>query len=366
MRAERTGGHIFAMIMAGGGGERFWPASRQALPKQLLRIFGRRTMLQETARRISGLVPAQRLVVVTTALQAPLIARQLPRIPRGSIVAEPFGRDTAACIALGAAIVLSRDPEGIMVVLPADHVIRDRQRLLLALRDACRFARERECLVTLGIVPTEPATGYGYIRRGAAVSRGMRTVFSKVRAFTEKPDRAAARRYLRSGDYYWNSGIFVWKASVIAEEFKRHMPALHRGLLEIRDALGTRRAAAVIRRVYERIERISIDYGVMERSDRTVVARADFDWDDAGSWCALERHFPADRAGNVILGRSVALDTERCIIVSDDGIVGCLGVKDLVVVKTADAVLVCRRGAAQDLKRIVRELKAGAGMRRFA
>lgn len=365
MRAKSFERHIFAVIMAGGGGERFWPKSRQARPKQLLRIFGERTMLQDTARRVSGLVPPGRLIVVTTALQAPLIARQLPGVPRASVVAEPFGRDTAACIALGAAIVLARDPEWIMVVLPADHVIRDRHRLIANLRDACRVARDRECLVTFGIVPNEPATGYGYIRKGRAVRCGLRTVFARVREFTEKPALAVARRYVRSGDYYWNSGIFVWKASVIAEELKKHMPDLYRGCIEIRDALGTRRAPGVIRKVYGSIERVSIDYGIMEKSDRVVVARADFDWDDAGSWCALERHFPADGKGNVVLGKSVALDTERCIIVSDDGIVACLGVKDLVVVKTPDAVLVCHRGAAQELKRIIKELKAGRGSRSF-
>lgn len=365
MRADGIDRHVFAVIMAGGGGERFWPKSRQARPKQLLRIFGGRTMIQDTARRVSGLVPPGRLIVVTTALQAPLIARQLPGVPRASIVAEPFGRDTAACVALGAAIVLARDPEGIMVVLPADHVIKDRRRLIMNLRDACRVARDRECLVTLGIVPTESATGYGYIRKGAAVRCGLRTAFARVREFTEKPALAVARRYVKSGDYYWNSGIFVWKASVIAEEFEKHMPDLHRGCMEIRDALGTRRAPAIIRRVYGRLARVSIDYGVMEKSERVMVARADFDWDDAGSWCALERHFPPDARGNVILGRSVALDTERCIIVSDDGIVACLGVRDLVVVKTPDAVLVCRRGAAQELKRIIAELKAGKGSGAF-
>jgi mannose-1-phosphate guanylyltransferase len=366
MRKGRTGGRVHAVVMAGGGGERFWPKSRQAMPKQLLGIFGRRTMIQETAMRVSGLVPPGRLIVITTALQAPLIARQLPRVPPGSIVAEPFGRDTAACVALGAAIVLSRDPEGIMVVLPADHVIRDRARLIANLRDACRIARERECLVTFGIVPTGPATGYGYIRRGAALRPGLGTSFARVRGFAEKPTRAAARRYLRSGDYYWNSGIFVWKASVIAEEFRRHMPDLHRGLVEIMGALGTRRAAGVIRKVYGGLDRVSIDYGVMEKCRRAVVARADFDWDDAGSWCALERHFPADGKGNVVLGRAAAVDTERCIIVSDDGIVGCLGVKDLVVVKTPDAVLVCRRGAAQGLKRLTAKLKAGKATGVFA
>lgn len=253
-----------------------------------------------------------------------------------------------------------------MVVLPADHVIRDRARLIANLRDACRIARERECLVTFGIVPTGPATGYGYIRRGAALRPGLGTSFARVRGFAEKPTRAAARRYLRSGDYYWNSGIFVWKASVIAEEFRRHMPDLHRGLVEIMGALGTRRAAGVIRKVYGGLDRVSIDYGVMEKCRRAVVARADFDWDDAGSWCALERHFPADGKGNVVLGRAAAVDTERCIIVSDDGIVGCLGVKDLVVVKTPDAVLVCRRGAAQGLKRLTAKLKAGKATGVFA
>ncbi|MDD5557858.1 MAG: mannose-1-phosphate guanylyltransferase [bacterium] len=357
--------HIHAVIMAGGGGERFWPRSRRSFPKQLHRLFGPRSMLQETADRIAALVPPERLIVVTNKAQAPRIRRQLPSVPKSSIVAEPFGRDTAACIALGAAIVMERDENGIMVVLPADHVIRNRRALVRNLLDACRAAAAGDRLVTFGIRPTYPSTGYGYIRRGATVPLRTATRFFRVRRFAEKPDAATARRYIRGGDYLWNSGMFVWRASAIAAALERHMPALHRGYLEMRKGLSGPRPATAIRRVYGGLERISIDYGVMEKADNVIVAEAGFDWDDAGSWLALERHLPADRDGNVLVGEGVALGTERCIVVSDAGMVACHGVRDLIVVRTPDAVLVCHRDSAQEIKRIIARLRERRGWTRY-
>jgi mannose-1-phosphate guanylyltransferase len=365
MQFSKIKNHVYALIMAGGGGERFWPKSRQAYPKQLHRIFGKRTMIQETVDRISSLVPRERIIVITNRVQAPLIGKQLKGVPSSAIVAEPFGRDTAACIALGAAIVMEKDPDGIMVVLPADHVIKDVKALAGNLQDACRVAWERKCLVTLGIKPASPATGYGYIRKGKALRYGLKTRFSTVAAFVEKPDEATAKRYLRSGRYFWNSGMFVWKAEIIAEALQAQMPKLYRGYERIRKALGSRGRERVIRSVYNGLKKVSIDYGVMERADNAIVAEADFDWDDVGSWLALERHKPADGNQNVIVGESVALDTKRCIIIADDGIVGCLGLKDIVVVKTPDAVLVSHRSSLQDVKKIIKELKTRGGWSRY-
>jgi mannose-1-phosphate guanylyltransferase len=358
MQFEEIKKHIYALIMAGGGGERFWPKSRQAYPKQLHKIFGDRTMIQETVDRISQLVPREHIIVITNKVQAPLIKKQLRGVPASAIVAEPLGRDTAACIALGAAVVMERDRDGIMLVLPADHVIKDVKKLVANLRDACQVAWERGCLVTLGIKPTSPATGYGYIRKGKRLDCGLKTTFSKVAAFAEKPDGAMARRYLKSGRYFWNSGMFVWRAAVIADALKKQMPDLYRGYERIRRAMASPAREKVVLRVYAGLKKVSIDYGVMEKADNTVVAKADFDWDDVGSWLALERHLPADKNQNVILGESIALDTKRCIIISDEGIVGCLGLEDLIVVKTPDAVLVCHRSALQDLKKIIQKLKS--------
>jgi len=357
--------HIYALIMAGGGGERFWPKSRQAYPKQLHKIFGNRTMIQETVDRISSLVPRERIIVITTAVQAPLIKKQLSGVPASAIVAEPLGRDTAACIALGAAIVMERDRDGIMVVLPADHLIRDVKRLVANLRDACQVAWERDCLITLGIKPTGPATGYGYIREGKGLDCGLKTTFARVAAFTEKPDAATARRYLKRGHYVWNSGMFVWRAAVIADTLRKYMPDLYRGYERIRKAIASPGREKVVRSVYAGLRKVSIDYGVMEKADNTIVARADFDWDDVGSWLALERHVPADKNRNVILGESVALNTKRCIIIAEGGIVGCLGLKDIIVVKTPDAVLVSHRSALQDLKKIIQELRSRVEWERY-
>jgi mannose-1-phosphate guanylyltransferase len=358
MQFSKIKNHVYAVIMAGGGGERFWPKSRQAHPKQLHNIFGKRTMIQETVDRISSLVPRERIIVITNKLQAPLIKKQLKGVPSSAIVAEPFGRDTAACIALGSAIVMEKDPNGIMVVLPADHVIRDVKALAANLRDACMVAWRHNCLVTLGIKPTGPATGYGYIRKGKTLGYDMKTRFSTVSAFTEKPDKTTAKRYLRSRRYFWNSGMFIWKAATIAEAFKAYMPDLYSGYERMRNALASSGRERVIKSVYKGLEKVSIDYGIMERADNAIVAQADFDWDDVGSWLALERHKPADGNQNVIVGETVALDTKRCIIISDTGIVGCLGLKDVVVVKTPDAVLVSHRSCLQDIKKIIKELKA--------
>jgi len=350
--------HIHAVIMAGGGGERFWPRSRQAYPKQLLRIFGKKTMLQETARRVAPFISRDRLFVITSRAQAAEARRQLPGIPRSSVIAEPFGRDTAACVALGAAVLMERDPNAIMVLLPADHVIKNRRKFVINLEDACRMAWEHDCLVTFGIIPSGPCTGYGYIKRGDWIKQGLRTVFARVERFTEKPGRSTASRYVRCGNYFWNSGIFVWKASVIAGEFKKRMPELYRAYLEIRKALKKPGWEKALAKIYGGLEKISIDYGIMEKAKRVMMARADFDWDDAGSWLAMERHFPADASGNIAIGDNVALDSKRCIIHSDGGVVGCLGLEDIIVIRTPDAVLVCHRDSAQDIKKLVRKLKA--------
>ena len=365
MAVDEIAKHVYTVIMAGGGGERFWPMSRQARPKQLLSIFGKKTMIQQTAERIAPLAGGERLLVITNEIQAPLIREQLPEVPSSSIVAEPFGRDTAACIALGAAMVAARDPEGTMIVLPADHVIRQSEKLIRNLTDACALAREEGCLVTLGIRPTEPSTGYGYIKRGEEIPFEGRTAFARVAEFMEKPDRETAERYLESGRYFWNSGMFVWTVQAIVEEIRRQMPKLYEGYLRISEGLTSPEREAIIREVYSGLEKISIDYGIMEHAESVAVAVADFDWDDAGSWCAVERHYPRDESGNVTIGDAVALDTEDSIIVSESGIVGCIGLKDLIVVKTPDAVLVCRRDRAQDVKKIVRALKERAEWQRY-
>lgn len=351
--------------MAGGGGERFWPKSRRAYPKQLLSIFGENSMIAETVGRIGPLVAEDRLFVITNEIQAPLIRMQLPHLPKEAVIPEPCGRDTAACIALGAALVLERDPQGIMIVLPADHVIKDRIKLIANLTDACLVARRDHCLVTFGIRPTGPATGYGYIHSGENIQGEGTTSFATVKEFTEKPDRATAERYLKSGDYYWNSGIFVWEAASIVNELKKQMPALYAAYEKMRKTVSHPGGDDELRKIYEPLEKVSIDYGIMEKAERVAVARAAFDWDDAGAWNAVERHNKTDKNGNVILGESVALETKNCIIVSDDGIVGCIGVQDLIVVKTKDAVLVCPKAKAQEIKKVVKRLKDAEHLRKY-
>jgi len=285
---------LHAVIMAGGSGTRFWPMSREMWPKQMLRIVGDESMIVQTMRRVKGLVAGKNIHIVTTSAQAPDIKTHVGA-HSGShhfIITEPCGRNTAPAIGL-AAIHLSRiDPEAVILVLPADHFIRDENSFRAAVRRGVRGASEG-ALVTIGIEPTRPDTGYGYIRRGSSVGKGL---FS-VEQFVEKPDRKRAERYLASGGYFWNSGIFIWRADAVLREIKAHMPALYRGLIKIGKALGTTGEERVVREVYDSFESVSIDYGVMERSKQVLMLPGDFDWSDVGSWSALDDLLKRDRHG---------------------------------------------------------------------
>lgn len=327
----------YAVIMAGGMGERFWPWSRKRRPKQLLPIVSRRSMLQEAVARVKGLIPEDRIMVVTNKAQVPLVRKQLPAIPVKNIVSEPLSRNTAPCIALAASIIRKRDGgDAVMVVLPADQMIKDVTAFRRAIAGAVNMAAEQRVLVTLGMKPYSPHTGYGYIKLGRLLQNG----FYKVAGFTEKPYLKTARRYVSSGRYLWNSGMFIWKVDTILEEIDRCIPGLLKNLAN-----------------YSKVPKISVDYGVMERTRRAVVAEADFAWEDVGSWAALEEHFKKDKSGNVIMGKCVAKDTNDSIIVTDSTLVATLGISDMVVVATGDAVLVCPKQRTQDVKQIVGLLK---------
>ncbi len=363
--------HLFILIMAGGKGERFWPRSRTTLPKQFLRLCGSGTLLQETFRRAGRLVPAERIFVATPEQYRDMTRRQLPGLPAGNLILEPFGRDTAPCIGLGAAFLEKNDPEATMVVLPADHVIANEDRFLSALAAAARAAAEGTHLVTLGITPTRPETGYGYIQCG----HPLRTIdgwpVHTVGRFAEKPAFDQAVSFLASGEYLWNSGMFAWKVSTLRGLIAAHLPWLHEGLERIVPAIGTRRQEEVIRREFSAFPSISIDYGLMERVDRVAVIPCDFGWDDVGSWAALERVHDKDDRGNVVQGRVVAINTSECIVYSpEDGTAGSdrlvvtYGVSGLVVVDTPDVVLVADKTQSANLKQVTEELRR-LGLERY-
>lgn len=349
--------NLFVVIMAGGSGERFWPVSRTKVPKQLLPIAGKKTMIQETVARVLPLAGKKNVLIITNCEQAQEVKRQLKVLPAKNIIAEPMGRDTAPCIAYAAAIVSKRDSDAVMMVMPADHVIRDERKFRGILQDAGRVAAEKSCLVTIGIKPTVPHTGYGYIRFGEPISSGTDTVFSQVRKFEEKPKIERAKEFVADGNYYWNSGMFVWKASVILEELKEYLPQLHRAAIAMSDAAGKKDRDARIRRIFQKLDRISIDYGVMEKSRRVVATAGDFYWDDVGSWASYEKYRAKDADGNVVEGDHVTADVRDSLIISKDGLVAALGLKNIIIVKTKDAVLVCPKERLEEVKHLVKKLK---------
>ncbi len=346
----------FAVVMAGGTGTRFWPRSRRRTPKQLLPILSARSMLQETVRRARAVAPPTRMLVLTTEELAPAVRRQLPELPPENVIGEPIGRNTAACIGLAAVKVAQSEPEGVMVVLPADHLVEGLPAFGRGVRLAAALA-EQEHLVTIGIPPSRPETGYGYIEWGAPLP-GTRGQAAWAASFTEKPAPAKARRFMASGRYLWNSGIFAWRARRILEEIERHLPALHRALERIRPALGTARGRAALRRHYPGLPSISVDYGILERVERVAVVRGRFRWSDLGSWAAMEglwRGVGGD--GNALEGPVVAVGTRGCIVSARDRLVALCGVDDLVVVEAPDAVLVCHKSRAQDVRLVVQEIE---------
>ena len=346
---------LHAVIMAGGSGTRFWPKSRQRRPKQLIRIVGDQTMIQQTVGRLRSRLPSKAFLIVTNADQIDEMRRQLPELEDDQFVAEPCGRDTAACIGLAAFILSRNDPGAVMGVFAADHVISPTEELNRCIEQAAAIAETHHCLVTFGIPPSGPSPLYGYIRRGDAVSNpGGDLKAFRIAEFTEKPSPEQAESYLRTGAYYWNSGNFVWRVADILTAIRQYLPELYSGLDRISSALGTPDEASVMAREYPELPRTSIDYGVMEKAPNTVVLEAAFDWDDVGSWEAIARHHSTDEYENVSLARHVAKDTSNCIVVSEDEhVVATLGVRDLVIVSTPDATLVCDRNRAPEVKALV-------------
>jgi mannose-1-phosphate guanylyltransferase len=348
---------LYAAVMAGGKGTRFWPESRPEHPKPLLKILGEESMLQLTVRRTSGIVPKRNISVVTNQMYSTQVREQLPEIPKENIIAEPEGRDTAACIGLAAIYIRKIDSDGVMLVTPADHFICNQGRFGDVIRAAAEVARLQNRLVTIGIPPTGPETGYGYIHRGKPTGQCRGEKVYLVKEFVEKPDRQRAEQYLTQGDYLWNSGIFLWKASVILEMIKEYLPALAQGLAQIEKALDTEREGQVITDVYKRLKSISIDYGVMEKAEAVAVLAGDFGWSDVGSWAALSELLSKDENGNVVQASHLGIETEGCFIRCPGKLVATIGVKDVVIVQTEQALLVCPKHRTQEVKKIVEMLE---------
>ncbi|HFE53704.1 MAG TPA: mannose-1-phosphate guanylyltransferase [Bacteroidetes bacterium] len=348
---------MIAVIMAGGSGTRFWPRSRERMPKQLLSLVNERSMLQNTIDRLGDLVTPEQVLVVSTATQADAIRQQLSHIPEENILVEPKGKNTAPCIGLAALHARRRDPDSVMVVLPADHLIEGEEEFRQVLRTGERLARETEALVTIGIKPTYPSTGYGYIQFGDLLDDRDGVQAYRVKTFAEKPTLEVARRFLESGDFLWNSGIFIWKTETILRHIEELLPELYNGLLEIEKALGTPEEAEVVKRVYCQIRSVSIDYGVMEHAKNVIVLKATFSWNDLGTWEEVYKISPKDENGNAITGLVVHKDTKNSLIDSPHRLIATLGVENLVIVDSGDAILICHRDKAQEVRDIVEILR---------
>ena len=355
---------LHAVIMAGGSGTRFWPKSRRNRPKQLLKLHGDASMLQQTVSRVAPLVAPDRTWIITGADQAAAVRSQLPELPTANVVAEPCPRDTAACVGLAAAIIARQDPDGTMIVLPADHVIRPDAKFHATVNAALGVIEaDPTAFVTFGIKPTRPETGYGYIERGESLGSPGGVALHKVVQFREKPDRATAERFVAEGRFAWNAGIFVWKARAILDALATHRPKLSEALGRISHALGTSEEAQVIAREYPNLEKVPIDKAVMEKAPNVRVLEVVYDWNDVGDWRALAELVPPDAHGNTIQGPVVAVETTDSIIVSDDGgLIATLGVEGLVIVQSQGATLVARKDQLDKLKALVEGLdKAGYG-----
>ena len=344
------------LIMAGGQGTRFWPLSRELYPKQLLKIGDGRTFLQETVLRLGSVVKPKDTFIIANEKLLVDIRSQLIEIGAdgmvGNILLEPEPKNTASAIGLGALYLKKADNDCVMAVLPSDHVIKDKAKFHYALKKAEKLAREG-WLVVFGIMPSKPETGYGYIKQAGTLGGGA----FQVERFVEKPDKATAESYLNSGDYLWNSGMFVWKANVILDEIKRQMPALHKGLKRIWGTLGTGDEQERLAEEFAKLKPVSIDYGVMERAAKVAVLPVDFGWSDLGSWDAVGEVLPPDADGNVTVGKVVSLDCKNTTIYAEDRLVAVIGLEDAVVVDTPDATLVCRKDMAQKVKDVVGVLK---------
>jgi len=347
---------LYAVILAGGGGTRLWPLSRLGRPKHLLKLCSEDTLLGLTVSRVRPLVPPDRVLAITVADHVDKVRGQLAEVPPTNIIVEPQGRSTAPCVGLMALIIQQRDPNAVMMSLHADHAIEDEEGFRDVLRSAVEAARA-DHLVTLGIVPSCPETGYGYIQRAEPIGQVLGHDIYRVAAFTEKPDLATACTFVESGHYFWNSGIFVWKVSAILAEIQRLLPELYTQLMEIKPALGTPQQAEAITRVWQQVRSVSVDVGIMEQAKDVVVIPADFGWSDVGCWTSVADLGQADQNGNVLEGEYVVLDCEDTLVHSSGRLVAALGLRGLVIVETDDAVLVCPKERVQDVRRIVEQLR---------
>src|SRR5712664_1520075 len=376
MKPKTPNADRFVIIMAGGKGERFWPVSREKTPKQLLSLLGGRSFLQQAVDRVLPLAPAKNILIITNEVQAPEVRKQLPKLPKENVIAEPIGRDTCAAVTLGAALVGARSTTGVMAVLPADHLIPEEKKFQQVLADTFDLACRGQAIITIGIKPTEPATGYGYILfvellRAPPGVKGYKTVFHRAEQFVEKPYFDKALEYLNSGQYRWNAGMFIWSFVTITEGLQKHQPDMYQACQRWFKVAGTpAKLKKMLAKEYPDVKKLSIDYGLMEHAQNVVVADGVFEWDDLGSWTALGRHLKADPEGNCAVADFIHVDAARNIIydarTKDRRTpIAVVGLRDSILVQTDDAVLLAHKSQAQKVKELVKKLAETKEMRRL-
>ncbi|MBZ4664408.1 MAG: mannose-phosphate guanylyltransferase [Caloramator sp.] len=352
---------IYAVIMSGGLGSRFWPKSRKGLPKQFLKIIGQKTMIENTVDRISTIIPRENIYVVTNQNYVGII-KKLLGIDNKNIFKEPLNKETASCIGLAAVKLLKKDFEATMVVLPSDHLIIGQEDFEQTIKRAVEVAQDGDYLVTMGVTPTRPEIGYGYIEVGDRVQDDI----FRVKRFIEKPNLDVATSFLEKGNFLWNSGMFVWRADRLLREIKKYLPDLYKNLMRIYEYIGTEDEEKVIREEYEKIDGISIDFGVMQRTHRAVVIPTNFVWDDIGSFTSLERFLSKDENGNIIQNCEAAvMDVKNTTIMGDKRLVAAIGIRDMLIIDTDDVILVCPKDRAQSIKDLVKKISSSEEFEKF-
>ena len=349
--------NIFPIIMAGGSGTRFWPLSRQERPKQFLPIVSDKTMIEETVHRLLPRIPVSNIYTIANSEQSSLIKNLLPELPEDNVLVEPQGKNTAPSLILATATIFLKNPEAVVAALPADHLIEDSPLFLKKLEAGASLAQKEEFLVTLGIIPAFPATGYGYIQFSKDnPQRILEEAFFSVDSFKEKPDLQQAQAFLNAGNFFWNSGMFIWRANVFAQKLKKYAPALYVYWKKILNSVKSDDKAG-LSRIFDEIPSVSIDYALMEKAKGVFVCEGNFGWSDVGAWSSLMNIWKKDQQGNTIKGESIALDSENCLVYNPEKITALVGVKDIIVVDTPDALLVCHKDFDQNVKDIIDRIK---------
>jgi mannose-1-phosphate guanylyltransferase len=348
---------IYCLIMAGGSGTRFWPRSRVAMPKQYLSLFGEKSLIQESVQRFSNFIPEESIYVVSAKSQQSVLESQTVNLPKSNLIFEPVGKNTLPAIGLAALFMAAKDPEGIMVVSPSDHLIQNDELFRQCIESAALIAEKKDGIVTIGITPKYPATGYGYVQTAEEIQIGQSIQSFSVSRFVEKPNVDVATGYLNQGGFFWNSGIFVFKVSVFLKAVQQFSPALYADLLRIKEHIGQDSYEAALDKIYREVESISIDYGILEKASNVFLVRGDFVWNDLGSWEEVYKYDShKDENQNATSGEVVLIDTKNSYVYAPNSLVAVVGLDDVIVVQEGDTILVCKRDRAEDIKAVVGEI----------